>query len=228
MKDRRRKVERTNAESAIGRVRSLRRDGRLVVIDGGMGSELEARGATMDHDAWSGLVNLNDPALVRRVHEDYVRVGADVLITNTFMAGTGPMARAGFGARFGEANRNAVTAARDAAAQSDRAVLIAGSVSVTELGAPEVGGASGAQQRGRLRDGYVRQVDLLAGEGVDLIALEMVDRALRAQPLTPSRGPQRTHRAVHPVGSTWTASLRPQAAQKRGGSVAARRRRQRS
>jgi hypothetical protein len=41
-------------------------------------------------------------------------------------------------------------------------------------------------------------------------------------------GPQLTQRAVQPSGSTCTASLRPHLAQKRGGSVAARRRRQRS
>ena len=148
--------------AAIEHLRRLRRDGRLVVIDGGMGSELEAQGAPMDHDAWSGLVNLHDPGLVRRVHEDYVRAGADVLITNTFMSGTGPMERAGCGERFDEANRNAVIAARDAAAGSDRTILIAGSVSATQLGAPEVGGASGAQERRRLRDGYLRQVEVLA------------------------------------------------------------------
>jgi hypothetical protein len=44
----------------------------------------------------------------------------------------------------------------------------------------------------------------------------------------PGTGPQRTQRAVHPIGSTCTTSFRPQSAQKRGGSVAARRRRQRS
>lgn len=77
--------------TALDHIRALRRDDGLVVIDGGMGSELEAQGATMDHEAWSGLVNLVDPGLVRRVHEDYVRAGADVLITNTFMSGTGPL-----------------------------------------------------------------------------------------------------------------------------------------
>jgi homocysteine S-methyltransferase len=171
-----------NPESAIDHVRRRRDAGRLVVIDGGMGSELEAQGATMDHEAWSGLVNLDDPGLVRRVHEDYVRAGADVLITNTFMSGTGPMKRAGFGDRFAEANRNAVTAARDAAERSDRPILVAGSVSVTELGAPDVGGVAGGQEHRRLRDGYLRQIELLAGEEVDLIALEMVDHPRYAEP----------------------------------------------
>lgn len=164
----------------IDHMRRTRRDGRLVVIDGGMGSELEAQGAAMDHDAWSGLVNLTDPALVRRVHEDYVRAGADVLITNTFMSGAGPMERAGEGELFAAANRNAVKAAREAADSADRPIVIAGSVSVTRLGAPQA--AAGGDEHRCLRDGYARQTELLVEEGVDLIALEMVDHPRYAEP----------------------------------------------
>jgi S-methylmethionine-dependent homocysteine/selenocysteine methylase len=169
----------------IDHLRGLRRDGRLVVIDGGMGSELEAQGATMDHEAWSGLVNLTDPALVRRVHEDYVAAGADVLITNTFMSGTGPMERAGAGEHFASANRNAVRAAREASLAAERPIVIAGSVSATELGAPEIasgGATAGGDEHRRLREGYARQIEVLAQEGVDLIALEMVDHPRYAEP----------------------------------------------
>ncbi|HYZ82700.1 MAG TPA: homocysteine S-methyltransferase family protein [Solirubrobacteraceae bacterium] len=165
--------------SPFDEIRARRRAGQLVVIDGGMGSELEAQGARMDHDAWSGLVNVEDPGLVRRVHEDYVRAGADVLITNTFMSGIGPLERAGRAEVFAQANRNAVGAAQDAARAADRPIAVAGSVSVTALGAPEV--SPGDEQR-RLREGYLRQIELLAGEGVDLIALEMVDHPRYAEP----------------------------------------------
>jgi S-methylmethionine-dependent homocysteine/selenocysteine methylase len=164
----------------LDHIRRLRRDGTLVVLDGGMGSELEAQGAIMDHEAWSGLVNLADPGLVRRVHEDYVRAGADVLITNTFMSGSGPLQRAGEGERFAAANRNAVRVAREAAAAAERPIVIAGSVSVTQLGAPAV--APGDDEHRRLHDGYARQIELLAQEGVELIALEMVDHPRYAEP----------------------------------------------
>jgi S-methylmethionine-dependent homocysteine/selenocysteine methylase len=173
------------ATTPLDHLRRRRREGALVVLDGGMGSELEAQGASMDHEAWSGLVNLTDPGLVRRVHEDYVRAGADVLITNTFMSGVGPMERAGEGERFASANRNAVTAARAAADGAGRPIVIAGSVSVTQFGAPDTGpagfGPSG-DEHGRLRDGYARQIELLAQEGVDVIALEMVDHPRYAEP----------------------------------------------
>jgi S-methylmethionine-dependent homocysteine/selenocysteine methylase len=167
----------------------LRARRQTVVIDGGMGTELEAQGATMDHHAWSGLANLRDPGLVQRVHEAYVRAGADVLITNTFMSGTGPLTRAGEGERFEEANRAAVAAARGATAiAGGRRVVVAGSVSVTQLGAPETGDATGEARHRRLRDGYLRQIEVLIDEGVDLIALEMVDHPLYAEPAVEAAG----------------------------------------
>jgi methionine synthase I (cobalamin-dependent) len=190
------------ATAPLDHLRRLRRDGRLVVIDGGMGSELEAQGATMDHHAWSGLVNLTDPALVRRVHEDYVAAGADVLITNTFMSGTGPMERAGAGERFELANRTAVRVAREAAVTAERPIAIAGSVAVDRLGAPETasgGAAPDGDQYRRLRDGYARQIEVLAAEGVDLIALEMVDHPRYAEPAVEA--------ALGLVGESWDGPL---------------------
>lgn len=155
------------------RIRSLRDGGRTVVIDGAMGTELQARGVPMDEDAWCGLANLQQPDLVRAIHEDHIRAGADVVITNTFMSGLGPMQRAGLEDRFEEGNRSAVHAARAAVQRtSGKPVAIAGSVAATPWGAPETGQGSGEEKR--IRDGYARQVDVLADAGVDLIALEMV------------------------------------------------------
>src|SRR3954466_41204 len=117
------------------------RDGGVVVIDGGMGTELEARGAPMDHGAgrapmaqegWCGLANLDAPELVRAIHEDHLRAGADVIIANTFPCNRLAMEQAGFGDRVGDMNRAAVHAAieaRDRAA-GGREVAIAGSMSL--------------------------------------------------------------------------------------------------
>src|SRR4051812_1888261 len=55
-----------------------------IVIDGGMGTELEARGVPMDHEAWCGLANLDAPDVVRQIHDDYIAAGAGVVIANTF------------------------------------------------------------------------------------------------------------------------------------------------
>jgi Homocysteine S-methyltransferase len=70
------------AEAVLGRLA----DGELVIIDGGMGSQLQAEGVPMDGVAWSARANLDHPDAVQRVHEEFIRAGAEVIIANTFAA----------------------------------------------------------------------------------------------------------------------------------------------
>jgi methionine synthase I (cobalamin-dependent) len=151
------------------------RDDRVLVIDGGMGSELEARGAPMDHDAWCALANLDAPDLVREIHEDYVRAGADVIIANTFPCNRIAMEAAGYGDRVGDMNRAAVGAAREARerAAAGRPVAIAGSMSI--WGPYEDVPGEEAPREEIVLDVYREQAAMLAGAGVDLIVLEMLD-----------------------------------------------------
>src|SRR4051794_41827746 len=86
----------------------------MLVIDGGMGSELEARGAPMDHEAWCGLANLDAPDLVRQIHDDYIAAGAHVIIANTFPTNRPALEAAGAGDRFEGAHRAAGAAALQA------------------------------------------------------------------------------------------------------------------
>jgi S-methylmethionine-dependent homocysteine/selenocysteine methylase len=58
----------------------------VVIIDGGMGTQLQAEGVPMDKVAWSARANLEQPGVVQRVHEAYIRAGAQVIIANTFAA----------------------------------------------------------------------------------------------------------------------------------------------
>ncbi len=58
--------------------------GEVIVIDGAMGTELEARGVPMDRSVWSGAAVIEHGDMVRAIHEDYIRAGAEVIITNTF------------------------------------------------------------------------------------------------------------------------------------------------
>ena len=149
--------------------------GGVAVIDGGMGTELEARGAPMDHEAWCGLANLTAPDLVREIHEDYIRAGADVIIANTFPANRLAMAAAGKADRVEEINRAAVGAAREARerAAAGRAVAIAGSMSI--WGPYEEAPGAGAPREALVLDVYREQAAILAAAGVDLIVLEMLD-----------------------------------------------------
>ena len=88
--------------------------GEVVIVDGGMGSQLQAEGVPMDDLAWSARANLAQPAAVQRVHEEYIRAGAEVIIVNTFAANRSSLQPAGLGGQAAEVNRAAMQAARDA------------------------------------------------------------------------------------------------------------------
>jgi S-methylmethionine-dependent homocysteine/selenocysteine methylase len=88
--------------------------GAVVFVDGGMGSQLQAEGVAMDELAWSARANLEQPGAVRRVHEEYIRVGAEVIIANTYAANRAALEPAGLSGRVVEVNRAAMAAALDA------------------------------------------------------------------------------------------------------------------
>ena len=66
------------------------RAGERLVLDGGTGSELQRRGVDVLQQvesqlkAWSALANLSHTDVVQQVHQDYLRVGADVITSNNF------------------------------------------------------------------------------------------------------------------------------------------------
>ena len=54
----------------------------LTILDGGMGGELIRRGWPSG-GLWSAKALLENPEVVRAVHQDYVSAGAQVIITNS-------------------------------------------------------------------------------------------------------------------------------------------------
>jgi S-methylmethionine-dependent homocysteine/selenocysteine methylase len=154
-----------------------------VIIDGGMGSQLQAEGVPMDEVAWSARANLERPDVVQRVHEAYIRAGAEVIIANTFAASRAALEPAGLGSRVAEANRNAVHAAlRAREAAATRPVAVAGSMSsfcpiAMESATQDAPLSSPALQDPRLPGlaDFREQAALMAEAGADLIALEMID-----------------------------------------------------
>jgi len=66
----------------------------FVILDGAMATELEARGCNLADSLWSAKVLMENPELIREVHLDYYRSGAQVAITASYQA-----TPAGFAAR---------------------------------------------------------------------------------------------------------------------------------
>ena len=159
--------------------------GELIVIDGGIGTELQARGVAMDAGTWCGAANL-DRGAVQAVHESYIDVGVDLITTNTFSTNRAALEWGGLGDRVEDVNRSAVEAAlqaRDAAAT--RPIAIGGSMSpfcsitvqkaALAEGRPSADTFEAGDPRRPTLAHYREQATILAEAGVDLIVLEMMN-----------------------------------------------------
>lgn len=88
----------------------------FVLLDGAMATELEARGCDLADSLWSAKVLMENPTLIRDVHLDYFRAGAQVAITASYQA-----TPAGFAARgLDEQQSRALIARSVALAQEAR------------------------------------------------------------------------------------------------------------
>lgn len=56
----------------------------ITILDGGMGRELERSGAPFRQPEWSALALIEAPETVAKVHEGYIRAGAQVITTNSY------------------------------------------------------------------------------------------------------------------------------------------------
>ncbi len=70
----------------------------VLVLDGGLATQLEARGCTLSDALWSARLLRDDPALIRQVHLDYYWAGADCAITASYQATIAGFMRQGMSA----------------------------------------------------------------------------------------------------------------------------------
>ena len=130
---------------------------QFVVLDGAMATELEARGCNLADSLWSAKVLMENPALIREVHLDYYRAGAQVAITASYQA-----TPAGFAARgLDEAqSRSLIGKSVELARKAREAYLAENPQAGTLLVAGSVGPygaylADGSEYRGD----YVRSIE---------------------------------------------------------------------
>jgi homocysteine S-methyltransferase len=152
----------------------LARD-EIVLIDGGMGTELERVGTEMNAMGWSGAAVIEAPDVVRRLHREYVEAGAEVIITNTFSMAPHMLRDMGYGDRIETAIADSVRLAREAIAEAGNPdVAIAGSISTMRAKNIERG-TWPALPPAEAEKSLSTLARILKEEGCDLIALEMME-----------------------------------------------------
>lgn len=135
----------------------------VVIFDGAMGTEIYRHGIFINR--CFDELNLSAPDVIREIHRSYVRIGVDVIETNTFGANRYKLEPHGFRDKVREINRRAGELARQAARDH---CLVAGAVGPLGLKIEPWGPTSVEEAE----EAFAEQVEGLLEGGVDLFILE--------------------------------------------------------
>jgi len=100
----------------------------LVLLDGGMGRELQRRGAPFRQPEWSALALSEAPEQVEAVHRAYIQAGAQVITSNSYAVVPFHIGEARFAAEGEALAARAGQLARQAVVASGQPVRVAGSL----------------------------------------------------------------------------------------------------
>src|SRR3954462_472064 len=135
----------------------------VYVFDGAMGTRLYDKGIYINRSY--DELNIVAPDLVRVVHEEYVRAGAEVIETNSFGATRHKLQSYGLDSRLREINIAAATIAKEAAGEE---VFVAGAIGPLGLRIEPFGPTSYDEAK----EMFMEQAEALQEGGVDLFINE--------------------------------------------------------
>ncbi len=159
----------------------------VAILDGGLATTLEARGADLSGGLWSARVLRERPDLVREAHAAFLRAGADVIITASYQASFDGFQQAGVSEQETVALlRRSVELAREAAALAQRPDAIV-AASVGPYGASLADGSEYRGDYGVTRTDLVRfhrrRLEVLTAAEPDLLAIETLPSSLELDAL---------------------------------------------
>ncbi|EHB53937.1 Homocysteine S-methyltransferase [Mycolicibacterium rhodesiae JS60] len=149
----------------------------VLIADGGLATELEARGHDLSDDLWSARLLVDSPDEIVAVHEAFYRAGADIATTASYQASFDGFAERGFARREAEQLLvRSVELARTARDNVDAGGWVAASV-----GPYGAALANGEEYQGRyglsvaqLADWHRPRLEVLVSAQPDVLALETV------------------------------------------------------
>ncbi len=147
------------------------------MMDGATGSELQRRGVYLSHGvsedrvlgSWSATAMRDAPDIVREVHEDYLRIGCDIIITNSFWTNTVKLGLVGLESEAERYTRMAGDIAVEARDRLRPGAWVAGGMAPPHGGRHEV-----PVDRDDLPREFTMQARVLAEAGADVILAEYV------------------------------------------------------
>uniref|UniRef100_UPI00054D8ED6 homocysteine S-methyltransferase family protein n=1 Tax=Caldanaerobius polysaccharolyticus TaxID=44256 RepID=UPI00054D8ED6 len=136
----------------------------IVYLDGAMGTMLMNMGFK---EGCPELLNVQNPDVVKEIHEEYILAGAQIIETNTFGGNRVKLGEWGLEDRLAELNAAGVKLAREAA-EKYPGVLVAASVGPTGKLVQPVGDFSFDEAY----NAFYEQIKILSDAGADIILIE--------------------------------------------------------
>ena len=175
---------------------------RILIMDGAMGTEIQKRNLVeedfrgerfketlKDQKGNNDLLSITRPDVIRDIHLDYLRAGADIIETNTFSATTIAQADYGMEDCVYEINYHGIRAAREAAdiaeQEDGRRRFVAGSIGPTNRTlsiSPDVNNPGfRAISFDELKNAYYEQICAIMDGGAHILLIETIFDTLNAK-----------------------------------------------
>lgn len=118
----------------ISKLQKKLKNGECVILDSAMGSEIQSRGIHTTLPLWSADALFENADIVQKIHEDNIKAGAEIIITDTFRTTKRAFLKKGIEEQASAMAKKAVAAARNAitAVKPKHEVYIAASVAPLE------------------------------------------------------------------------------------------------
>lgn len=140
----------------------------VLLCDGAMGTLLYSRGVSY-YKCFDEL-NLSNPKVVQKVHQDYIKAGAEIIETNTFGANRFKLATHGFEENTREINLKGAKIAREAREIEGKDIFVAGSIGPIGQRIHPFGDITLKQ----VGEAYLEQAEGLLEGGVDIFIVETI------------------------------------------------------
>jgi homocysteine S-methyltransferase len=140
----------------------------VLLCDGAMGTLLYTRGVSY-YQCFDEL-NFSNPQVVQKVHQDYIKAGAEIIETNTFGANRFKLATHGFEEKVRDINLRGAKLAREAREIEGKDIFVAGSMGPIGQRVHPFGEITLKQ----VREAFLEQAEGLLEGGVDLFIVETI------------------------------------------------------
>ncbi|BBM82147.1 homocysteine S-methyltransferase family protein [Candidatus Uabimicrobium amorphum] len=150
-----------------------------LLLDGGFGRELQARGESIAAPLWSANVYYSRPEIVKEIHLDFIHAGAEIITTNTYAITEYYLKKAG---KQGEQHQ-LLHAAYDFAHQARQCVVVDYPIYIAASIPPlsESYRADLVANVAKLEAEYTMLIDTAVKNNVDILLAETLSHSVEAK-----------------------------------------------